>query len=271
MTILDSLLLGIVQGATEFLPISSSGHLVLMREFLGINTQGGLAFDAILQLGTALAVIIYFRRTVVDLIKKTCLMLIGKGKQVEGRDRSLIIGLVAGTLPAIATGVLLEDIMATIFRNVTLVALMLVSGGLLMLAAEKKATQKLQQPSVKQGWWIGWFQTLALVPGVSRSGATISGGLVMGLTREAAARFSFLLSIPIIAGSGMKKLFDVMHGGSADAGMLQISLGFIAAFAVGLFCIDFLMKYLKRHTLHAFVWYRFGLAMLTFLLFFLKP
>lgn len=272
MSILESLILGIVQGATEFLPISSSGHLLLMREFLGINTQEGLAFDAILQLSTALAVIVYFRRTVIDLIKNAWLMLVGRGKHVEERDRTLVIALVAGTIPAMTLGIILEDIMETIFRSTALVALMLVSGGLLMLAAERRSTSYVSRSTlnVQRGWWIGWFQTLALVPGVSRSGATISGGLILGLTREAAARFSFLLSIPIITGSGLKKLFDVLQGGPADADILQISVGFISAFAVGIFCINFLMKYLKNNTLHAFVWYRFGLAVVTFLLLALK-
>lgn len=246
MNALDSLLLGTIQGFTEFLPISSSGHLILFRELLGLNVQGGLAFDAILQLGTVLAVVVYFRKDIVELFKP--------------QGRSLLASIAIGTIPALVLGLLLEKTMDTVFRSAILVAVMLIAGSVLFIVAEKAAKQTTNAATLGQAWWIGWFQTLALVPGVSRSGATISGGLLFGMTRESAARYSFLLSLPIIAGSGLKKLLDVVQAGGADTSYLNIAIGFAAAFFVGLACIRFLLTYLKRHTLYAFVWYRLALA-----------
>ncbi|MFH1291863.1 MAG: undecaprenyl-diphosphatase UppP [bacterium] len=260
MTIFNSLLLGIVQGLTEFLPISSSGHLILMREVLGINIQSGLTFDAILQLGTILAVFVYFRKLVLELIRDAVRYVIGQGKKVKKENQMLILALIFGTIPAATLGFFLEDVMETAFRSTLLVAVTLVAGSLLFIAAERLAKQKLKSVSPKHGWWIGCFQVLALIPGVSRSGATISGGLLLGLNRVTAARFSFLLALPVITGSGLKKLLDVYQFGIADVSTLHLSLGFVSAFIVGLVCIHYLLKYLKNHTLYAFVWYRLALA-----------
>jgi len=266
MNLFDSLLLGAVQGLTEFLPVSSSGHLILMREILGLNTQGGLAFDAVLQLGTILAVFLYFRRDVLNLIRATALILIGRGKTVPASERNLVFGLVVGTIPALVLGLLLERTMETAFRSPLLVAVMLLAGSALFVLAERFSKKTKSETSVADGWWVGVFQTLALVPGVSRSGATISGGLFLGLTREAAARFSFLLSIPIITASGLKKLLDVIQERPADVNPLSLGVGFLAAFLIGLACIHFLLAYLKRHSLNAFVWYRTILALIVIFL-----
>lgn len=246
MTAFDSLFLGVVQGFTEFLPVSSSGHLILIRELLGINVEGGLSFDAVLQLGTILAVVVYFWNDILNLFRR--------------QGRPLLVSIVIGTIPALVLGLLLEKTMDTVFRSALLVAVMLIAGSVLFIAAEKVAKQTSNAATLPQAWWIGWFQTLALVPGVSRSGATISGGLFFGMTRESAARYSFLLSLPIITGSGLKKLVDVVQAGGADNSLLNIGIGFVAAFAVGLACIRFLLSYLKRHSLYAFVWYRLALA-----------
>ncbi|MFA5935381.1 MAG: undecaprenyl-diphosphatase UppP [Patescibacteria group bacterium] len=245
MTLFDGLLLGTVQGLTEFLPVSSSGHLILMRELLGLNTSGGLAFDAILQLGTILAVFVYFRRDIWNLPKQ----------------RALLGAIVVGTIPALVLGLLLEDMMETTFRSPLLVAGSLVVGSLLFVLAERLAKRLHSRVTVQDGLWIGLFQTLALVPGISRSGATISGGLFRGLTRETAARFSFLLALPIITGSGIKKLLDVMQDRPTDIETTPLLLAFVTAFLIGLACIHFLLSYLKHHTLMIFVWYRLALAL----------
>lgn len=261
MTILDSAILGAVEGLTEFLPVSSSGHLILMRDLLGVNTSGGLTFDAILQLGAILAVFIYFRRDIWMLVLDTLRIIIGRGKEVTAQHKTLIVGLIVGTIPALVLGLALQKAMETIFRSAAIVGVMLMLGSLLFIFAERKAKQVASATTIKQSWWIGCFQTLALVPGVSRSGSTISGGLLFGLTRESAARFSFLLSLPIITASGLKMLYDAAkHGNSFDATWLQLGIGFVLSFAVGLICIRFLMRYLKTHTLMAFVWYRLALA-----------
>jgi undecaprenyl-diphosphatase len=266
MTIADGLLLGTVQGLTEFLPVSSSGHLILMRELLGVNTSGGLAFDAILQLGTILAVLVYFRTDLWRILNNARSLLFAKGRGVQAHDRSLILAIFIGTIPAILAGLLLEDLMDHAFRNPLLVALSLLLGSSVFMLAERLGRQTHDHISVKDGLWIGIFQCLALVPGVSRSGATISGGLFRGLTRESAARFSFLLSVPIITGSGLKKLMDILQETPSDISLLPLILGSATAFLVGIGCIHFLLGYLKRHTLHVFAWYRIALAFLVLLL-----
>lgn len=256
----NSLLLGIVQGLTEFLPVSSSGHLILMREALGLNVRSGLAFDAILQLGTVLAVFVYFRRTVWNLVRDAVKLSTGRAGSVKPADRTLLLSLIVGTIPGVALGLLLEETMETTFRNPLLVAAMLVAGSGLFLFAERRAKQTKTATSVRDAWKIGWFQTLALIPGMSRSGSTISGGLLTGLTREAAARYSFLLSLPIITGSGLKKLLDVVSEGASGSQATDLLVGFVAAFVVGLACISFLLRYLRTHTLALFIWYRVALA-----------
>jgi undecaprenyl-diphosphatase len=265
MSVFDSLLLGTVQGLTEFLPVSSSGHLILMREILGLNTQGGLAFDAVLQLGTIFAVLVYFRHDVLNLVRATALIVIGRGESVARAERNLVFGLVVGTIPALVLGLLLERTMETTFRSPLLVAVMLLAGSAFFVLAERFSKKTKLETTIADGWWVGVFQTLALVPGVSRSGATISGGLFLGLTREVAARFSFLLSIPIITGSGLKKLLDVIQERPADIDVLSLGIGFLAAFLIGFACIHFLLEYLKRHNLNAFVWYRTILAVIVLL------
>jgi undecaprenyl-diphosphatase len=262
MTVFDGLLLGTVQGLTEFLPVSSSGHLILLRELLGVNTSGGLAFDAVLQLGTMLAVFVYFRSDILKLIRDTLRLVFARGRGVQMTDKSLIGALIVGTIPALVFGLLLEDVMDHAFRNPLLVALSLLVGSALFMLAEHLARRAHEHVSVTDGIWIGLFQCLALVPGMSRSGSTISGGLFRGLTRESAARFSFLLSIPIITGSGLKKLLDLIQDPPTDLTYLPLILGSCAAFVVGLGCIHILISYLKRHTLHVFAWYRIALAFL---------
>lgn len=266
LTILQSVALGAVEGLTEFLPISSSGHLILARELLHANTENGLAFDAIIQLGTILAVVVVFREDILRLIASSWKIVTGRLRDVRAEDRTLLFGIVLGTIPALAFGLLLEKKMDTAFRNAFLVACMLVAGSLLMWFAEKRATRDALRPtpSLTQSWWIGWFQTLALVPGVSRSGATISGGLLLGLNREAATRFSFLLSLPVITGGGLLKTYDVVKHGADDFTIPALAAGFATSFAVGYLCIRWLLRYLKTHSLLPFVWYRLGLAAAVF-------
>lgn len=261
MDIFSSVILGIVQGLTEFLPISSSGHLIVAREFLGLQSDLDLSFDAVLQLATAFAILVYFRKTFWELFLSALSFVQGKG--IPHKQKILLLALVAGTIPAVVFGLLLEEYMATTFRSAELVAMMLVFGALLMFFAEKAASQK-EELSVKRGLWIGLFQSLALIPGMSRSGMTISGGLFLGLTREDAARFSFLLAFPIIFGAGLKKFLEL--GGSGALGDIGVPLffGALSAFTVGMFAIHYLLKYLRNHTLTIFIVYRIVLAVIIF-------
>ena len=262
MHIISSIILGIVEGATEFVPISSSGHLIIARDLLGWNGPGGLTFDAILQLATALALVVYFWKDIWRLIKSFVSLL--SGKLVEQKDKVIIFAIILGTIPAVIGGLFLEKQMETIFRSAELVAWILIVGSIVMYFAEKFATKNKELTAWK-GFWVGLFQCLALVPGFSRSGATISGGLFLGLNREEAARFSFLLSIPIILGSGAKKLLEISHTGLGGVSGLELFVGSLMAFIVGLLAIGFLMKYLKNHTLKLFVWYRVILAVVVLL------
>ena len=169
MSLFEAIILGLVQGLTEFIPVSSSGHLILVRELFGFSSINDLAFDATLQLATVLGVFVYFSKDLLRLIQ----------------DKQLLGALILGTIPAILLGFPLESYMETIFRNSHIVAAMLILGAGLMYLAEKFATQN-KELTPGRGLVIGLFQSLALIPGVSRSGATISGGLLSGLTREAA-------------------------------------------------------------------------------------
>lgn len=259
MDILSSIFLGAVQGITEFLPISSSGHLILSREVFGISGENGLAFDAVLQLATALAVLVYFKKDFTALIQGFFKLI--TGGEVEKKIKVLLYAIILGTIPAAVLGLLLQDYMDTTFRTPAFVGTTLLLGSLLFYVAEKVAKQNMEL-TTKKGLWIGFFQSLALFPGTSRSGATISGGLILGLKREEAARFSFLLSFPIIFGSGLVK----MLGLAGESAPLEVGLlmGAITSFIVGIFAIHYLLKYLKNHTLSVFIWYRVILAVIIF-------
>ena len=258
MTTFDAIILGIVQGLTEFLPISSSGHLIIAREVFGITTAGGLAFDAVLQCATALAIALYFWRDLYSLARGTL-----------AREREAlfeVLYLAVATVPAVLLGILLEEAMETVFRSVALVAGTLIVGSLIMAAIEwivrAQARSELTAPRAIS---IGLFQALALVPGMSRSGMTIVGGMLAGLSREAATRFAFLLGIPVLLGSGLKKILDIAQGTDSAGALMPLAVGGVVAFVVGLLVIHYLLKFLRTHTLMPFVWYRLALAAVLFL------
>ena len=248
MDIIQALTLGIVQGLTEFLPVSSSGHLILLPSIFGWEVQS-LAFDTVLHLGTVGALIIYFWKDLVQVIW----------------DKKMLGLLVIGSIPAAALGFLLGDFLEVQFRSAQFVALFLLVGSLLMFVAErvyKKVwhSERVETPeslSYTKGFVIGLFQSLALLSGVSRSGSTMSGGMLLGLTREAAARFSFILSIPVVVGAGLFKVVESYQELSLDLSLLA---GFLASFLVGMLAISYLLKFLKSNTLSVFILYRVLLA-----------
>ena len=222
-------------------------------------------FDCPAMLATALAVLLYFRRDVLSLLR-TFFRWIGR-KPVSDTDSKMLLAIIIGTIPTVVFGLLLENYMETVFRNASLVALALLAGSALMMFAEKRFNSSaVKEISAKMGFFVGLFQSLALIPGVSRSGATISGGLLNGLSRVEAARFSFLLSLPIILGSGIKKLLELNIGGSLSDIGLPLLLGAVVAFVSGFWAIKFLINYLKTRTLNVFIIYRIVLAVLIFIL-----
>lgn len=267
MNIFNSIILGIIQGLAEFLPISSSGHLIIARDLFGWQESTDLAFDAVLQLATILALIVYFYKDIWHLIKATFQM--ARGITVDVKDKIMIWGIMVGTIPAVIIGLILQKYMETTFRSAILVCVILIIGSGIMFLAEKFAT-KNKELTVKKSLFVGFFQCLALVPGFSRSGATISGGLFMGLNREEATRFSFLLSIPIILGSGLKEFISLAHNGVLATNNLDLFFGSLTAFVVGIFAIEFLMKFLKKYPLDIFIYYRLILAVSVLSILFLR-
>jgi undecaprenyl-diphosphatase len=268
MSVLEAIVLGFVQGMTEFLPVSSTGHLILVREFFGIAPEYGLAVDAVLQLATALAVLVYFRHSFLELGSAFIAYLTQwvRPAITPVPFPPLLSFLILGTVPALVAGLLLEEYMEMVFRSAELVAWMLLLGsGLLLLGEWMLKRYGAPRPlSLRKSFLMGCFQALALIPGVSRSGATISGGLMLGLSREEAARFAFLLSLPIILGSGLKKLLELSLDGFVATWGVELLLAALTSFVVGGLSIHLLLKYLRNHSLLVFVFYRILLAVVIF-------
>lgn len=261
MDILASIFLGAVQGVTEFLPISSSGHLVILKEFFNIEIIDTLLFDISLHVATAFAIVLYFWRDITDLIEDFFRLVVGMGAGVSKKNKVLIIAIIIGTMPAGIMGYLFDDYIEATLHSSTVVALALLAGSALFIFAES-IVKTQSEISVKKGFAIGLFQILALIPGFSRSGSTISGGLIMGLKRDEAAKFSFLLSLPIFAGAALKAILDATEVGLSSELVTLTMAGAISAFVVGYFSIKFLMNFLKKNTLIPFVWYRIILALI---------
>lgn len=254
MNVFDAVFLGILQGITEFLPVSSSGHLVLAEYFLGLKGTS-LAFDVTLHLGTLLAVLAFFYRDWTGM-----LMSLMPGNHAC-RDRKLLLYLIAGTVPGAAAGFLLEHAVSTYLRSPWVVVCTLAGVAVLLGLAESMARLEKALLSIRlpDAILIGISQAMAIVPGVSRSGITMTCGLLRGFSREAAARFSFLLSAPIIAGAGLYEGLKLLKYGGADIS-LNFLWGFIASAVSGYLVIAFLMNYLKTHTFYPFVIYRLLVA-----------
>lgn len=258
---LEALVLGIVQGLTEFLPISSSAHLSIVGQFYG-GSDPGSAFTAISQLGTEAAVIIYFRKDIWKIIRHWCLALVGRipRDDPEARMGWLVI---IGSLPIVVLGLLFQDAIDHALRNLWITVAMLAGFGVVIGVADHfaKNVRPLESLTWKHGILYGLAQSLALIPGVSRSGATIAAGLALGYKREAAAKYAFLLAIPAVVGSGFFKLFDI-SADPVEPAWGPIFLATAVAFAVGLAVIHWLLKYISTHNFLPFVIYRLCLAAL---------
>lgn len=263
MTILSAIILGIVQGATEFIPVSSTGHLIIVRELLGLQHETALAFDAVLQLASIFAVMIVCRADILKILK-TCRNFFTAPRLVVPNDKKIIVALIAGSLPAVALGLLLESYMDTVFRGALPVVIGLLVGSAIMAFAEHISFKRSPQTDIStgRGFLVGMYQALALFPGISRSGATISGGLFAGLDRAQATRFSFLLAMPIILGAGSLKLFELISTGALNGLVAPLVVGSIFSFVVGYLAVSFLLSFVKTHSLMPFVYYRLGLAIL---------
>ena len=273
MPLLHAIILGIIQGLTEFLPVSSSAHLALIPWLLGWNDQG-LSFDIALHVGTVAAVIVYFFRDWIQVIGQGFGLNIGTDPELK-RNRMLLWLLVLGSVPAGIAGLLVKDLAENVWRNNQyLIGSMLIVVGLFMWWADRQGTRNKDLGSVSgtDSLIIGSAQALALVPGVSRSGITICAGLLRNLDRASAARFSFLLATPAIAGAAAKDAWDLMrHGGGIPSDMRSAMIvGIVVSAITGALTIQFFLNYLRRQSLSFFVWYRviFGIIVIALASFF---
>jgi undecaprenyl-diphosphatase len=259
VTYTQGVVLGLVQGLTEFLPVSSSGHLILVPHIFGWPDQG-LGFDAVMHLGTLAALLAYFRRELMGMVSGAL-------------SRRLAVLLILGTIPGGLAGVLLEKLVESKLRSPLLIACTTAGWAIVMWIADRRAAPASKMPgdplervSLGQALTVGCAQAIALIPGTSRSGITITAGLFSGLDRATAARFAFLLGIPITAGAGSLKLLHLLKEGlpPGDGGPLTAAL--ITAFVSGWFAVWFLVSYLKTRSLQPFVIYRLLLALVIFVL-----
>ncbi|RZU61415.1 undecaprenyl-diphosphatase [Zhihengliuella halotolerans] len=266
---IEAIILGLVQGLTEFLPISSSAHVRIVGEFLPNAQDPGAAFTAITQLGTEAAVILYFWNDIVRIIGTWSKSLIGKAPRNDPDARMGWL-IIIGSLPIAILGLLLEDYIDTTFRSLWITATMLIVFGIILAFADTYGRQQreLKDLTYKHGIIYGLFQALALVPGVSRSGGTITGGLILGYTREAATRYAFLLAIPAVVASGLYKLAKSLGDPSLNGpyGMAETLVATGIAFVVGYAVVAWLLRYISTHNYRLFVWYRIALGIAIFLL-----
>ena len=264
--LVQAIVLGIVQGLTEFLPVSSSGHLIVVPALLGWDDPfiESLAFSVMLHVATLLALLIYFRSDWLRLIPAGLATL--RDRSFRGDpDRKLAWLLAASTIPAVIVGVLLNDLIETAFREPRLVAMTLVAGAVVLWLADRlgSRTRPIAGLTFPMALGIGAAQALALVPGVSRSGISISAGLFAGLDREAAARFAFLMATPITAGAGIWELRTILAGeAGVELPLVPLLAGMLASLLAGLVAISVLMRYLRSHGVGVFVAYRIAFAAL---------
>ncbi len=259
MSFIEAIILGLVQGLTEFLPISSSAHLRIVGEFLPSATDPGATFTAITQLGTETAVIIYFRRDIKRIIGKRFRHFRSANRIVTG-DPDVRLGwlIIIGTIPIVLLGYFAQEYIRSVFRSLWLVAIVLIVFGLLLGLADwlGKRNHELETMTYRHGILIGLAQMLALIPGVSRSGATTTTGLALGYSRPAAARFAFLLAIPAVFGSGLYELLHSFSEPIGAYGYAETAVATVVAFGVGLAVIAWLMNYISTKSFLPFVIYR---------------
>ncbi len=301
MEIIQSIILGVIQGITEFLPISSSGHLVLIPNIFGWEDQG-LAFDVALHWGTLVAVVVYFRKDWTKIFKESYLIKnikyqvssIKQGRWFHSPDRAVepivqdgstglspqwnqriniqylksdpLFIIIIATIPGVIVGLLLSNYAETVFRNPLIIAGTLSVGAALLFYSDKIGAKKsdLKNLSLQMGIIIGLFQALAIVPGVSRSGITITAALLLGMKRTDAARFSFLLSTPIIFGAGIKEFPNLLESGLS----INILIGVLVSAVSGYLAIKYMLKYLENRSYNIFVGYRILLAFVIIFLFY---
>jgi undecaprenyl-diphosphatase len=265
VSVAAAVILGIVQGLTEFLPVSSSAHLILARAFFGwdVPADFGLAFDVALHVGTLAAIVTYFYRELIDMAASLPSMFSANPTP----SARLLLRIIVGTIPAIIVGLLFNDVIEERLRTPYVAATMLLLVGVVMFVAERISNRERVEDSVSwtDAILIGCAQACALVPGVSRSGATISLGMLLGFRRDAAARFTFLLAIPATLAAAAKEGLELRHMTLPPSSVQVMAIGVIVSAVVGYLTIKYFLRFLAGHRLDVFVYYRVALAALTFL------
>lgn len=266
MTIFETIILGIVQGIAEFLPISSSAHLIIFRSLFGIGANMSqnvaLSFDIALHLGTLLAIGVYFFNDFIQMITK------GLTKGIKDKQGKILWYLIIATIPAAIFGLLFEDVIENIIRgNLYVIASALAIMGIIIYLADKhgKATKNIKDMTIKDALLVGCSQALALIPGFSRSGTTIATARTLGIEREAAAKFSFYLSAPVVCGAVVLDLLDSATWSVIATNLTTFLLGITISFIIGLICIKYLLKYLQKHNFKIFMIYRLVIAAIVIL------
>ena len=266
MTLIEACALGIVQGITEFLPISSTAHLRVVPALLGWEDPGA-AFTAVVQLGTLLAVLVYFAGDMRTMARAALAGLMG-GKPLASQEARLAWFIIIGTFPIGLCGLAFKKHIEGEWRSLYVISASLILLGIVLWWAERSATFRREVDQI--GWLdsqlIGLAQAVALIPGASRSGTTMTAAMLLGLTRESAARFSFLLGIPAIGAAGLFELRELLKHGAGGAGLPALAAATLTSAVSGYLAIDLLLRYLRRNTTYLFVWYRIGLGLLLLLL-----
>ena len=278
MNIIEAIFLGMVQGLTEFLPISSTGHLTIAGKALHLisaeNPHEWTAFIAVIQLGTLAAVLLYFRKDIVSIIKDFLTDNIFKYKKYTLQSSNSKLGwlIILGSIPVAVIGLFFKDFIEGSFtKELNVIAISLIALAVILALAEKIAKFKkgVKDITVLDSIVIGFTQALALIPGASRSGTTITGGLFMGLNREAAARFSFLLSIPAVLASGLLEFYESLK--FLDSSMaLNLLVSTVASGISGYIAIGFLLRYLRKNSTFIFIYYRIAAGILILILLYLN-
>ena len=255
---LKAIIFGVVQGATEFLPVSSSGHLIVLHKYLSLPIQDEVMFDILLHLATLLAVIFFFRNDIKLMLSSWFKSFLGKNDEYSKLSWYILFA----TIPAALIGVLFGDYIETNLRNIPVVSFMLIFVGLLFIVIEKISikVKNLNQSSLSNIFFVGLAQTLALIPGTSRSGITIIAGLLTKLKREEAIRLSFLMSIPVIAGATILNLGDLFNSGINKNEIIILSISFFSALFSAFLAIKYFLKIASKFGLSIFAYYRFVLA-----------
>ncbi len=274
MSIIEAIILGLIQGISEFLPISSTGHLTIFGRMFNLiseeNPQAWTSFIAVIQLGTLVAILVYFWKDIWNILIAFFNENLGQRQKFSAQSLDSKMGwfIIIGTIPIVTFGLGFKKIIeGTLTKNLVVIACSLILLAIILAYAEKKAKFKkeMKDLSVFDSIIIGIAQAMALIPGSSRSGTTITGGLFMGFTRESAARFSFLLSIPSVFASGMLELYEQIKF-IDKSGIVNLIIATIVSGISGYAAIDFLLKYLRKNTTFVFIYYRIALGVLILIL-----